>query len=253
VTSVVNVESIRFHEAIGFTVDATTKAEGVDGGVYVQMSRPVSPASGGQRPPAAWPPDIGTVLVGRDLEVRPTELDDSEGLFQALDAGEVWEHLTMERPQSVDEMRDLVARSIDVMHPWTVRLREPMGGWEDGSVVGWSSFLEVSAADARLEIGATAYAPSVWASTVNPETKLLLLGHAFDTLRFSRVQFKTDVRNERSQDAILRIGAVREGLLRLYQRRRDGSIRDTALFSITADEWPSVRDGLRDRLATPLG
>ncbi len=163
-------------------------------------------------------------------------------LFTALDDSRVWTHLTVPRPDGADAMRELVATSIAAMHPWTVRLRVPLAGLDAGTVVGWSSYLEVSQRDARLEVGSTAYAPAVWGSVVNPETKLLLLGHAFDDLGFGRVQLKTDVRNTRSQDAIARLGAVREGLLRRYQRRRDGSVRDTVVFSITDAEWPRVRE-----------
>ncbi len=83
---------------------------------------------------------------------------------------------------------------------------------------------------------------------MNPETKLLLLGHAFDVLGAGRVQLKTDVRNVRSQQAIARLGARYEGTLRRYQRRADGTVRDTVLFSILAEEWPAVRDALRARL-----
>jgi RimJ/RimL family protein N-acetyltransferase len=111
-----------------------------------------------------------------------------------------------------------------------------------------SSYLEVSPADARLEIGFTAFTPDVWGTAVNPECKLLLLGHAFEDLRCGRVQLKTDIRNVRSQRAIDRLGARHEGVLRRYQRRADGTVRDTVLFSIVAEEWPAVRDGLRARL-----
>src|SRR3954466_8417054 len=118
----------------------------------------------------------------------------------------------------------------------------------DGAVVGMSSYLEVSVPDARLEIGATAYAPAVWASAVNPETKLLLLTHAFGALGAGRVQLKTDVRNVRSQQAIARLGARYEGTLRRYQRRGDGTVRDTVLFSVLAEEWPAVHERLLARL-----
>ena len=100
----------------------------------------------------------------------------------------------------------------------------------------------------RLEIGATAYARSVWATKVNPDAKLVLLRHAFETLRVGRVQLKTDVRNVRSQRAIARLGAHYEGTLRRHQRRDDGTIRDSVLFSIVVEEWPSVRDALIARL-----
>jgi RimJ/RimL family protein N-acetyltransferase len=121
----------------------------------------------------------------------------------------------------------------------------------EGAVVGWSSYLEVSPADARLEIGNTAYTPAVWGTAVNPEAKLLLLGYAFEGLSMGRVQLKTDIRNVRSQRAIAGLGATYEGTLRRYQRRADGTVRDTVLFSITAEDWPDVRRSLIARVATP--
>src|SRR6185312_3709601 len=132
--------------------------------------------------------------------------------------------------------------------PWVVRLVATLAGLPAGTVVGSSTYLDVSVTDARLEIGSTAYTPAVWGSAVNPETKLLLLGHAFESLGAGRVQLKTDVRNHRSQQAIARLGARYEGTLRRYQRRADGTVRDTVLFSITAEEWPDVEAGLRARL-----
>jgi N-acetyltransferase len=121
-------------------------------------------------------------------------------------------------------------------------------GLAAGSVVGTSSYLDTSASDARLEIGFTAYTPVVWAGVVNPETKLLLLGCAFDVLGAGRVQLKTDVRNARSQQAIARLGAQYEGVLRRYQRRSDDTVRDTMMFSVLAEEWPTVRAALIARL-----
>ena len=118
----------------------------------------------------------------------------------------------------------------------------------EGRVVGTTSFLEVSPRDARLEIGWTVYAPEVWATEVNPVCKYLLMDWAFGS-GFGRVQLKTDIRNARSQRAIARLGARYEGVLRRYQRRQDGSVRDTVLFSVTVEEWPAVRDGLRARLS----
>jgi RimJ/RimL family protein N-acetyltransferase len=129
-----------------------------------------------------------------------------------------------------------------------VRLTIDDGELKAGAVVGTSSYLEVSPRDARLEIGFTAYTPAAWAGVVNPETKLLLLGYAFETLNAGRVQLKTDVRNARSQQAIARLGAQYEGILRRYQRRADDTVRDTVLFSMLADEWPAARDGLVARL-----
>ena len=127
----------------------------------------------------------------------------------------------------------------------------PLAGLAAGSVAGTSSYLDVSVPDARLEIGSTAYDRRVWGTAVNPEAKLLLLSHAFDVLGAGRVQLKTDVRNHRSQQAIARLGARYEATLRRYQRREDGTVRDTVLFSILAEEWPAVRDGLEAPARAP--
>lgn len=198
-------------------------------------------------PEAVWPPPADTVLSGATVELRPTTVDDAFDLFVALDDAHVWEHLPWEQPYKVQVMRELVEEAIASRFPWTLRLRDT------GAVVGWSSFLDTSVHDARTEIGATQYAYGVWGTRVNPEAKLLLLEYAFDALHLGRVQLKTDVRNGRSQQAIARLGATYEGVLRRYQRRSDGSMRDTVLFSITAEEWPGVRDGLRARLALGSG
>jgi RimJ/RimL family protein N-acetyltransferase len=129
-----------------------------------------------------------------------------------------------------------------------VELRVDQFGRPARTVIGTSSYLEVAPVDARLEIGATAYTPDAWATRVNPEAKLLLLQYAFEVLAVGRVQLKTDIRNERSAQAIARLGATFEGTLRRYQRRADDSIRDTLLFSITAEDWPRIRGRLKDRL-----
>jgi len=132
---------------------------------------------------------------------------------------------------------------------WTLRAERAIGGRTAGTVLGSSSYLETSVIDARTEIGFTVYDPAVWATGVNAEAKLLLLAYAFTELNMGRVQLKTDVRNIRSQQAIARLGAHYEGVLRRYQRRTDGSVRDTVLFSITAEDWPAVEARLQARVA----
>jgi RimJ/RimL family protein N-acetyltransferase len=204
----------------------------------------------GPWPAMEWPVDPDVRLTGEVVELRVVDIArDAVDLFDALDDERVWQHMSL-RPKSVEEYVEQVGRALATGRlPWTVRLRRPVNGLPAGRVVGTSSYLEVSVSDARLEIGSTAYSPAVWGSAVNPEAKLLLLGHAFDMLRVGRVQLKTDVRNVRSQRAIARLGATYEGTLRRYQRRADGSVRDTVMFSVTADGWPNVRQGLRERLA----
>jgi RimJ/RimL family protein N-acetyltransferase len=118
-------------------------------------------------------------------------------------------------------------------------------------VVGGSSLGDVDLVNEAVHLGWTMYGSRWWGTQVNPETKLLL-GHAFDC-GFGRVKIQTDAVNERSQAAIARLGATREGVLRRHTRRADGTFRDTVVFSILRDEWPAVRAGLEDRLGMPRG
>ncbi|MDG3009769.1 GNAT family N-acetyltransferase [Rhodococcus sp. D2-41] len=161
----------------------------------------------------------------------------------------VWAHVPG-RPRDPEQLaRKLIDRLASVeWHPWTVRLRRGIGGMAAGAIVGSTSYFADSVRDASLEIGSTKYTPAVWSSAVNPEVKWLLLGYAFDTLRAGRVQLKTDVRNRRSQRAIARLGARYEGTLRRHFRREDGTVRDSVMFSITAEDWPQVNRRLAARL-----
>jgi RimJ/RimL family protein N-acetyltransferase len=118
-----------------------------------------------------------------------------------------------------------------------------------GRAIGSTRFGDISPADGRLEIGWTWIAPSYQRTAANTEAKLLQLRYAFDDLGATRVALKTDGRNVRSQAAIERLGAVREGVLRRHMRLPDGFIRDTVYYSILAEEWPAVRDRLEERLA----
>lgn len=201
-------------------------------------------------PLLSWPPPPGLRLTGRVVELAAADPDrDAAELFAALDDDRVWEHVAG-RPADADRYAATLRGALDVgTLPWTVRLRRPYGGLPAGAVAGITSYLDVSPVDARLEIGGTAYRPELWGSAVNPDTKLLLLGYAFEPLHAARVQLKTDVRNLRSRRAIAGLGARYEGTLRSYQRRADGTLRDTVLFSVIAAEWPAVRDRLLHRLA----
>jgi N-acetyltransferase len=200
-------------------------------------------------PPMTWPPAPGVTLRGRYVELAPADPDrDAVELFHALDHDAVWQHMAGRPADAEAYARTLSSAPQRGRLPWVVRLARPCAGLGIGTVVGTSSYLEVSVEDARLEIGSTAYTPAVWASDVNPETKLLLLRHAFEVLGAGRVQLKTDVRNHRSQRAIARLGAQYEGTLRRYQRRADGTVRDTAMFALVAEDWPATRERLEIRL-----
>ena len=117
-----------------------------------------------------------------------------------------------------------------------------------GRLVGTTSLADTDVVNERTHIGWTAYSPDMWSTAVNPECKLLLLTHAFEDCGLGRVKIQTDLLNIRSQTAIAKLGAVREGVLRRHMRRADGTFRDTVVFSVTIDDWPSVRAGLEARV-----
>jgi RimJ/RimL family protein N-acetyltransferase len=242
-TGPVNTESIAFHQAIGFEITPSDD-EYVHFRKRIPLRRPalVDPRPVDTPwPEALWPVPTGTVLAGRHVTLSITDPDaDAAELFAALDHDVVWTHVRG-RPSSIGEMAEFVRGAILVgRSPWTVRRGD--------EVIGMTSYLEVSEIDARLEIGSTAYTPSVWATAVNPECKLLLMTWAFEVANMARVQLRTDIRNTRSQAAITKLGARHEGVLRRFQRRQDGSIRDTVLFSVTIEDWPDVKAGLAARV-----
>jgi RimJ/RimL family protein N-acetyltransferase len=200
--------------------------------------------------PAARPP-TGAPLIGSTVRLDMSVPGDAAALFSALDHEEVYvaAYNGGRRPAAPDDVAGWVTAAVaDGRAMYTVRLiaDSPLGA--AGTVVGTSSLGDAVLAHGRIHHGWTAYAPSVWRTTVNPECKLLMLGHAFDDCGFERVKIQTDAINTRSQAAIAKLGAVREGTLRHHQRRADGSWRDTVVFSILAAEWPAVRAGILARL-----
>ncbi len=275
VTSPLNETSQRFHCAIGFTVsDPLVGYDGVGNDrvvmtydlvtaePYASAGRPTELPRFEPRidprpdespwPTARWPPEQDVALTGSTVELRPITVRDAEDMWAALDDDRVWAHIRG-RPMSPAAWREWIEQMRSAGRwPWTLRLTRELNGVSPGTVIGTSSYLEVAPVDARLEIGFTTYNPAIWATAVNPEAKLLLLGYAFEELGMGRVQLKTDIRNVRSQQAIARLGARYEGVLRRYQRRADESVRDTVVFSITAEEWPDVRARLRARSSADL-
>lgn len=119
----------------------------------------------------------------------------------------------------------------------------------DGALVGSTRYLAIEAAHRRVEVGHTWYTPAVWAGVVNPACKFALFHYGFEGLGLNRIELKTDNRNTRSQAAIAKLGATREGVFRAHMVRRDGSLRDSVYFSVVRADWPAVRQ----RLATRLG
>ncbi|MEO7746247.1 MAG: GNAT family protein [Actinomycetota bacterium] len=187
-------------------------------------------------------------LLGTVVRLDPLTPDDAPALFAALDDPRVWVSGyaggPAGRPTDVAAMQSWVARLLTFTDqvPYAVRLVD------GGTVVGTTSLGEVDVVNESAHLGWTAYAPAVWGTAVNPECKLLLLGHAFEDCGFGRVKIQTDSINERSQAAIAKLGATREGVLRRHLRRADGTFRDTVLFSVLREEWPGVRAGLLARV-----
>ena len=179
------------------------------------------------------------VLTGNVVRLEPLATAHASDLLAAAQDDEVWRWMPVHRPRTEDDLREMV-----LAHPgnpaWAVL--------HEGRAVGSTSFLDVDLSVGGLEVGWTWYARSVWKTAVNPDCKLLVLGHAFDDLGAQRVLLKTDAANARSRGAIEHLGAQYDGTLRHHRRRPDGTVRDTAYFSILAAEWPAVRDRLRSRL-----
>jgi len=182
-------------------------------------------------------------LRGTRLALTPLRLSDAADFVQALgspeEAAEVTAHLSYRSPD-LTAARRIVAAALT--NPGQLPFAQRLAA--TGELVGTTSYYEVDPARSSLAIGHTWLARRHWRSGLNTESKLLLLGYAFDTLGAERVVWHTDIRNDRSQAAIARLGATREGVLRHHRRRPDGSLRDTVQYALVATDWPAVRERL---------
>jgi RimJ/RimL family protein N-acetyltransferase len=199
-------------------------------------------------------PITPVTLVGKYVVLEPLSHDHHDGLVAAARDGELWNLWYTSVPtaegMSAEIDRRLGLQEKGTMLPFTTRLRDAATG-EPGRVIGMTTYMNIDAALPRVEIGSTWNAASVHGTGTNPDSKLLLLGHAFDTLGCPAVEFRTHWMNFQSREAIARLGAKQDGVLRSHSRMTDGSIRDTVVFSIIASEWPMVRSALSQRVAKP--
>lgn len=185
-------------------------------------------------------------LNGRWVRLVPLDECHREPLRHAADDDRIWGHtLTRATGPGFDPWFDdaLAERRAGRRVPFAV-CRVADARW-----VGSTSYLDVAPQHRRVEIGSTWYHPDAWGTAVNPECKLLLLAHAFEVAGVNRVALVTDALNARSQAAIAKLGATREGVLRSHMVSQGGRVRDSVVFSIVAAEWPGVRAGLLARLA----
>lgn len=186
-------------------------------------------------------------LIGNSVEIRPLEVADIDALFAIAQYSDIWSYM----PRFIDTREDMVQLVNDALQGKAAGSEFPfvIVSRETGELIGSTRFLDISEANRNLEIGWTWLTPSVWRTRVNTECKFLLLRLCFEQLGLLRVQLKTDGRNVRSQQAIARIGGVREGVLRKHRILPDGFIRDSVYFSIVDEEWPAVKARLLSMLS----
>jgi RimJ/RimL family protein N-acetyltransferase len=185
-------------------------------------------------------------LHGRHVELEPLDAEHAEGLRAAAADGELWRrwYTNVPGPDAVD---DYIAAALAMQATGSARafvVRDATG-----EVVGTTRYYDIDTTVPRLSIGYTWYAARVQRTGLNTEAKLLLLGHAFETLGCIAVALETSWFNHVSRAAIARLGAKQDGVLRNHRRHADGTIRDTVVFSIIDVEWPAVKANLQARLA----
>ena len=195
----------------------------------------------------------GRSLIGDVVRLDRLVPSDIEALYAAIAREEVYAGGfgggPAGMPTSVEHMRDIWVPAAAKRVAYVVRLAADSELGTEGTIVGTTSLGDVDLRNESVHLGWTGYAPATWGTKVNPATKLLLLQHAFEDCGFGRVKIQTGLTNTRSQAAIAKLGATREGVLRRHKKLPDGSFRDTVVFSILADEWPEVRKGLLARIS----
>ena len=193
-----------------------------------------------------WPAPVA--LAGEHASLQPLAREHHDGLVDAVRDGELWKlwYTSIPSPEGmateIDRRLDLQAQGS--MLPFTVFDA-------GGQIAGMTTYMNIDATHRRVEIGSTWYAKRVQRTPLNTACKLLLLKHAFESLACIAVEFRTHRLNTQSRRAIERLGAQLDGILRAHQRAADGSLRDTAVYSITAAEWPAVRTNLQWQLQRP--
>ena len=187
-------------------------------------------------------------LTGRWVRLVPLALSHAPTLRVAARDPEVRRHLLNGPGETLEEMRSLIAFRLERQQagtdlPFATLLRA------DDRPIGMTEFLHIDRSNCSVEIGGSWLDSAFWRTPVNTESKYLMLRHAFETEKVHRVTLQTDLRNERSQRAIARLGAVREAVFRDDKLRADGTYRTSVFFGVLVSEWPGVRAGLEAMLA----
>lgn len=189
------------------------------------------------------------ILSGRGVELVPLALDHEAGLRAAAADGELWKLrvTSVPEPEQTTSYIEDALKARDAGHRFAFAVRDAASG----TVLGSSSYHDILPAVKRVEIGYTWYAARCQRTHVNTTCKLLMLTHAFETLGCNVVGWRTDNFNFASQRAIERLGAKKDGVIRGHALRRDGTIRDTVMYSLRSGEWPEVKAQLRYLLDKP--
>ena len=189
-----------------------------------------------------------TTLAGQHVRLVPLRQEHHDDLVEAVRDGELWKlwYTAIPTPEGMaaEIQRRLSLQQAGSMLPFAV-----LDG--SGKAVGMTTYMNIDATNRRVEIGSTWYRQAVQRTPLNTEAKRLLLAHAFEALDCIAVEFRTHRFNSASRRAIERLGAQLDGILRAHQRASNGTLRDTAVYSITAAEWPTVRAHLEWQLARP--
>ena len=186
-----------------------------------------------------WPEPVS--FTGAHARLAPLSHAHRDGLIEAVKDGELWRlwYTAIPSPETMDKEIDrrLGLQKAGSMLPFTVFDAA-------GRIAGMTTYMNIDAANRRVEIGSTWYAKRVQRTALNTECKLLLLGHAFETLECIAVEFRTHFFNRASRRGIERLGAKMDGILRSHQIGANGTLRDTVVYSIIAGEWPAVKQHL---------
>ncbi|KAA8740829.1 GNAT family N-acetyltransferase [Pseudomonas koreensis] len=192
-----------------------------------------------------------TTLQGPRILLRPLQYSDADALLRAAADGELW-NLTVTVVPSASTIDSYLKKALDgrdagTVMPFVIVLKD------SGAVIGSTRFWKIDPMNRKLEIGSSWISAHWQKSFVNTEAKFLMLRHAFEVLDCVRVQFTTDENNQKSRNAILRLGAQQEGIVRHERIMPDGRKRNSVRFSIIDDEWPQVRQVLEQKLAEDRG
>ncbi len=187
-------------------------------------------------------------LVGKLVRLEPLSEAHTSSLAKVGLAPEIWRYMRYGKVETVEQLSTWVREILELQSQGT-DLPFTVIHLASGNAIGCTRYLNIDPPNRSLEIGGTWYGLAYQGTLVNSECKYLLLKYAFETLECVRVWFKTDLRNHRSQHAIERLGAVREGVLRNHMILPDGYVRDSVMFSLIPEEWPQVKQKLEARLS----